>query len=511
LVHAVARALYLGNVIYANNWDYGALRKAWSMQLTSELLLFTLPVFAILVPLIGGLSKRVGGRLLVAYWSIAGVLITLVGVALLLINGVATPDVILNVLSIDSYSAYFTLVFLAITLLISIASIYYMRDNKNFNTYFGLLLLATFGMMLISFAVDLIALFLAWELMNIPTYVLTGIQKDDPTSNEAALKFFILSALSSALIIYAISLVFGITGTTNIYAVAAALSTALPKMDPLALLAMMLFVAGFGMKIAAVPFHMWIPDAYEGAPMTIGAFLAAGTKNGGFAAVFRVFAVALIALRLDWSGTFAIIAILTMTLGNVAALLQKNFTRLLAYSSIAQAGYILIGLAAASPLGVTGALFHVLNHGVMKTAAFIAAAAVYSRLSTTNLDSYSGLGRRMPLTAFTLSISLFALAGVPPLSGFMSKLVIFTAGVDSGLWWLSLAGVLNSAFSMAYYGWVVKRMYFDDPPVEERLSEPGLLVGVLVVSTVLIVLLGLYPGPILDYLSKVASYLMPMT
>lgn len=479
------------------------------MQLTSSILLFTLPIFSILAPLLGELSSRSGKRKIVAYWSILGLVITLAGVVLLLSNGFPKPEIIFGVLSIDSYSAYFVAVFVGITLLISVASIYYMRENKNLNTYFVLLLLATFGMMLISFAVDLIVLFLAWELMNIPSYVLTGIQKDDPISNEAALKFFILSALSSALIVYAISLVFGITGTTNIYAVASGLSTALPKQNAIALLAMVLFIAGFGMKVAAVPFHMWIPDAYEGAPITIGAFLAAGTKNGGFAALIRVFAVALIALRLDWSGTFAIIALLTMTLGNVAALMQRSFTRLLAYSSIAQAGYILIGLAAANSLGITGALFHVLNHGVMKTAAFVAAAAVYSRLSTTSLESYSGLGKRMPITAFTLTISLFALAGVPPLSGFMSKLVLFTAAVDGQLWWLALAGVLNSAFSMAYYGWIVKRMYFDEAPVAERLSEPRILVGVLVVSSLVIVLVGLFPGPILDYLSQVANYLLP--
>jgi NADH-quinone oxidoreductase subunit N len=385
-----------------------------------------------------------------------------------------------------------------------------MRGDKNFDTYFGLLLLGTFGMMLVAFSVDLIALFLAWELMNVPSYVLTGIHKDDPTSNEAAMKFFILSALSSALIIYAISLVFGITGTTNIYGVAEGLQTVLPKLNPIALLAMVLFIAGFGMKVAAVPFHMWIPDAYEGAPITIGAFLAAGTKNGGFAALLRVFVVALIALRLDWSGTLAVIAILTMTLGNVAALMQKSFTRMLAYSSIAQAGYILIGLAAPNPLGIAGALFHILNHGVMKTAAFIAAAAVYSRLSTTSLDSYSGLGSRMPVTAFTLTISLFALAGVPPLSGFMSKLVLFTAAVDGGMWWLALAGVLNSAFSMAYYGWVVKRMYFDESSTSGRLKEPASLVAVLVASTVVIIVVGLYPGPIISYLLKVASSLLPV-
>jgi len=479
------------------------------MQSTIWLLLLTLPVFSILMPLMGGLGARLRQRMIVAYWAILGLVVTMVGVILLIASGVPAPELVYGVLSIDSYSVYFTAVFVGITLLISVASIYYMRDNKILDTYYGLLLLATFGMMLISFAVDLIVLFLAWELMNIPTYVLTGIKKEDPVSNEAALKFFILSALSSALIVYAISLTFGITGTTNLYAVAKALNTVLPQLNPIALLAMVLFIAGFGMKVAAVPFHMWIPDAYEGAPITVGAFLAAGTKNGGFAALLRVFVVGLIALRLDWSGTFAIIAILTMTLGNVAALMQRSFTRLLAYSSIAQAGYMLIGLAAPNTLGISGILFHVLNHGVMKAAAFIAAAAVFSRLSTTSLDSYSGLGKRMPITAFTLTIALFALAGVPPLSGFMSKLVLFTAAVDAQLWWLAVAGVLNSAFSMAYYGWIVKRMYFDEPPVFERLSEPRSLVGVLVASSIVIVVVGLYPGPILDYLFQVARYLLP--
>jgi len=478
-------------------------------SLAIGLLLFTLPIFGILVPLIQGLANRIGSRQLVGYWSIAGLCVTFGGVLVALSEGVSTPQMILGVLSIDSFSVYFAAVFVLVTLLIAVSSMYYMREDPNFDTYFGLLLLGTFGMMLVAFSVDLIALFLAWELMNVPSYVLTGIHKKDATSNEAAMKFFILSALSSALIIYAISLVFGITGTTNIYAVAQDMQTVLPALNPIALLAMMLFIAGFGMKVAAVPFHMWIPDAYEGAPITIGAFLAAGTKNGGFAALLRVFMVALIALRLDWSGTLAVIAILTMTLGNVAALMQKNLTRMLAYSSIAQAGYILIGLAAPSPLGIAGALFHILNHGVMKTAAFIAAAAVYSRLSTTSLDSYSGLGSKMPVTAFTLTITLFALAGVPPLSGFMSKLVLFTAAVDGNMWWLALAGVLNSAFSMAYYGWVVKRMYFDEPLTPGRLTEPAPLVAVLIVSTIIIILVGIYPGPILNYLLQVAHYLMP--
>ena len=479
------------------------------MDLPSSLLLFTLPLFAILVPLIQALGKRLRSKMLVGWWTVVGLLISLFGVVALIMGGLQKPTILFGVLSIDGYSAYFSLVFLSITLLISIGSFYYMRKNPNLDTYFGLLLFATYGMILIAFSVDLIALFLSWELMNIPSYILTGIQKDDSTSNEAAIKFFILSALSSALIIYAISLTFGITGSTNLFVVANTLGMVLPKFDPLALLALMLFIAGFGMKVAAVPFHMWIPDAYEGAPMTVGAFLAAGTKNGGFAALFRVLLVAFIALRLDWSGTIAIIAILTMTLGNVVALMQKNFTRMLAYSSIAQAGYILIGLAVPSQLGIAGALFHILNHGVMKTAAFLAAAAIFSRISTTSLDSFAGLGKRMPITAFTLSISLFALAGVPPLNGFMSKLVLFTAAFDGQLWWLALAGVLNSAFSMSYYGWVVKRMYFDDPLEQDKLSEPKAITSILIVAVVVIVVLGIFPGPVLGYLFNVATYLAP--
>ncbi len=478
------------------------------MQFSSAILLFTLPFFSIMVPLIQMLSNKLGKRMLVPAWSILGLLIASSGVITAVV-GTFRPEVILSVLSIDLYSMYFAGVFILVSLLIVAASIFYMRDEKNLDTYYGLLLTATFGMMLIAFAVDLVTLFLAWELMNIPSYVLTGIRKEDVTSNEAALKFFILSALSSGLIIYAISLTFGITGTTNIYDVAARMSAVLPQMNPIALFAMVLFVAGFGMKVAAVPFHMWIPDAYEGAPITVGAFLAAGTKNGGFAALLRVFPVALIALRLDWTGTFAVIAILTMTLGNVAALMQKSFTRMLAYSSIAQAGYILIGLAAPNQFGIAGALFHILNHGVMKTAAFVAAAAIYSRISTTSLDSYSGLGNKMPITAFTLTVSLFALAGVPPLSGFMSKLVLFTAAVDGQLWWLALAGVLNSAFSMAYYGWVVKRMYFDEPSNPGKLDEPTSLVVVLIACTAIIILVGLFPGPILSYLLQVAHFLSP--
>jgi NADH-quinone oxidoreductase subunit N len=207
----------------------------------------------------------------------------------------------------------------------------------------------------------------------------------------------------------------------------------------------------------------------------------------------------------DWSTIFAVIALLTMTLGNVAALMQKSFTRLLAYSSIAQSGYIMIGLAAPTTLGIGGALFHILNHSIMKSAAFFAAAAVLMKFSTTALDGYSGLGKRMPYTAFALTISLLALAGVPPLNGFMSKLVLFTAAVQSDISWLALAGVLNSAFSLAYYGWVIKRMYLDEAPDMAHIREPRLFVGVLSLSAAIIVLVGIYPEPVLSLTMKIAG------
>jgi NADH-quinone oxidoreductase subunit N len=324
-----------------------------------------------------------------------------------------------------------------------------MSRTENPLAYYGLLLFSTFGMILVALSVDLVVLFVSWELMSVPTYVLTGILKKDPASNEAALKYFLVSALSSGLVIYAISLLFGITKSTNMIVIGEALSSQNLLLEPLTVVAIALFIAGFGMKVAAVPFHMWIPDAYEGAPTTIAALLAAGTKSGGFAALIRVFFVSLVVYKADWSVIFAVIALLTMTLGNVGALTQKSFTRLLAYSSIAQSGYIMIGLAAPTTLGVGGALFHILNHSIMKSAAFFAAAAVMMKLSTTALDGYSGLGKRMPHTALALTISLLALAGVPPLNGFMSKLVLFTAAMESNLSWLALAGVLNSAFSLA--------------------------------------------------------------
>ena len=370
------------------------------------------------------------------------------------------------------------------------------------------MLLSSIGMVMIAYSTDLVMLLVSWELMSLPTYALAGFAKRDPISNEAAIKYFMFGALSSAIIVLAIGLVYGVTGTTNIGDSIEAFANLDPSLLPIGLLAIALFIAGFGFKMGLVPFHMWLPDAYEGSPTTIGALLAAGTKKAGFAAAIRVIVLGLFVLNLDWTITLAILAVFTMILGNLGALVQRSVPRILAYSSIAQAGYIMIGIALApySDQALTGSLFQIMNHAVMKSAGFIAAAAVATAIAGYSLDKYRGLGRRMPITAIALSISLLALAGVPPLNGFWGKLVIFGAAIDTGPvvpWgpWLAIAGVLNSALSLGYYAWIMRKMYMEEAPDMRRVKEPRAIVAVLVFAIVFMVGFGIWHAPLIEFAS----------
>lgn len=401
----------------------------------------------------------------------------------------------------DLIALFFSFSVLLVALLVAISSIDYMKGEQNEPIYYSLLLFTALGMTLLSFSVDLIMIVVAWELMSIPTYILTGFKKRNSKSNEAAIKFFIMGAVSSGTILYAISLLYGISGSTNLYQIGEVFKTLTPEFYPIALLSMLLFIVGLGLKMSIVPFHMWIPDAYEGAPTVVSALLSAGTKKAAFAVAIRLFVVALPILVLDWQITFAFLALITMTLGNIAALTQKSITRLLAYSSIAQAGYMLIGLAVAmqTELGLIGLLFHVFTHAVMQTGAFIAAAAVSKKIGSVDLKSFNGLGLRMPITAFTLTICLLALAGVPPLNGFWSKLVLLLAAVDSDFVWLAVAGALNSAFSLGYYAWIIKRMYLDEPEVKSKIHESSVFSTVLIIVALIIIITGLYPAPIYEF------------
>ena len=474
---------------------------------TPIVLIAILGTVGVLIPIISIARKETGSNSFYAVIAFGALIASIGYVAYQLASDHVTQGILFSedVLVDDTFGGFFAIAMLIVAIFTTVGSFSYMRNKNHPAVYYSLILLSTIGMVLIAYSTDLVMLIIAWELMSIPTYILAGYMKKDPSSNEAALKYFLFGALSSAIIIYAISIAYGITGSTNIGEVIQGFATIDASMLPLALLSVGLFIAGFGFKMGLVPFHMWLPDTYEGAPPTISALLAAGTKKAGFAAMIRVIIMGTIALNLDWVLALGIIAIMTMTIGNIAAIMQKNLARILAYSSIGHAGYILIGLSIApfSDIGLQASLFHIMNHAVMKGSAFIAVAGIVIALGSTHLDKIKGLGRKMPITALGLMISLLALAGVPPLNGFWSKLMLFGSALDAGPllgWapWLAIAGVLNSALSLAYYAWIIRKMYFEGE-TEKRVSEPKAVIAVMIFSIIFMVGLGVYPEPIIEF------------
>ena len=453
-------------------------------------------------------------------YLLAGVLLAVLALVSLSIVSSTHATWFGNLLSEDQLGGIFALVTVGITLAVTVAS-FETQKGASSPVYYSLLSFTALGMLLLSYSEDLLMLFVAWELMSLPTYVLAGFDKK-LRSNEAAVKYAIIGAMSSAIILYAISLAYGLTGSTQIPTVVqgfATLLTTQPNSSALASLAILLFVAGFGFKMSIVPFHMWIPDAYEGAPTTISTLLAAATKKAGFIAAIRVLLAIVTIYALTKNPVFtmanvlAVLALLTMTVGNISALTQKSMTRLLAYSSIAQAGYILIGFVAytdgpgstAATIGMTGAILHVINHAVMTGAAFLVAALVLMQLRRADLGAYDGLAGRMPITAFTMAVAMLGLAGVPPLSGFWSKLLLFLSVANGPFGWLALAGILNSALSLGYYGWIVKRMYFDEGESTGRVAEPAWFVLVFAVLVGLIIGIGIFPQQAINFASGAVS------
>ncbi|MHB8566750.1 MAG: NADH-quinone oxidoreductase subunit N [Nitrososphaerales archaeon] len=416
-----------------------------------------------------------------------------------------------TVVASDWVSVLFGVSILVVSLLVGLGSSDYMKDSPNLSTFYALLVFTTIGALLLVFSTDLLMIFVAWELMSIPSYVLVGFRKKDPNSNEAAVKYFLISAFASGVLLYGISLVYLLTGTTNIYAMLQAAN----GYQPIAVLALTFVLAGFGIKLAAVPFHMWIPDSYQGAPTVVSALLSAGTKGAAFAPAARIFFVIFGAsvFQSDWSITFAVLAVLSMTLGNFAALTQRSVTRILAYSSIGQAGYILIGFAAGGNAGLTGSFFHILNYAVMQSAAFLAAALIIRQVGSDELEAFDGVGRRLRIAPIALTLSLLALGGIPPLSGFWSKLILFysaISSVNSNLGWLAVVGIINSFVSIAFYFRIVKHMYIDESSSKTKLVESNGFKAALIIASVIIVVAGIYPYPFIQFASVAAnSFLHP--
>ena len=405
---------------------------------------------------------------------------------------------------VDSFSLFFNIIFLVSTILVVLISMSYLdRGDRKQGPYYLLILLATLGMMLMAAGNELIIVFLGLELMSLSLYVLAGYFRESPASSEAGMKYLLLGAFASAFFLYGIALIYGGTGTTSVPAIAEAITA--DDKSPLLLAGMFLLVVGFGFKVAIVPFHQWAPDVYEGAPTTIAAFISAGPKAAGFAAFLRIFMEALPNLQGEWSGVLILLAMLTMTVGNVIAIAQTNIKRMLAYSSIAHAGYVLIGLAAAGAAagneaarseGISSAILYLLIYCVMNIGAF--GAVILAKTEdgeSLMISDYAGLGTRKPLLAMFMSVMLLSLAGFPPTAGFVGKFYIFKSAIGSELYLLVIVGAINTAISAFYYLRVVVTMYMREPEEElEFMPYASTLVVGLILAVIGVLLIGILPS-----------------
>lgn len=433
--------------------------------------------------------------------------LTGLSVAVLVATGAAvlaigSPHVTVSggLMSIDAFGVFFKLLVLgaaALTLLMS--GPYLEVEDTSAGAYCFLVLAATLGMMFMASGVELVTLFIGLETMAVSFYILAGYLKPSARSNEAAVKYFLLGAFSLGILLYGMSILYGLTGSTNLREIATRLAAGGAANEQMVLLAAVLVAAGMGFKIAAVPFHMWAPDVYEGSPTPITAFLSVGSKAASFAMLLRIFVEGLPSVSVDWRVLFEWLAILTMTVGNVAALTQSNIKRMLAYSSIAQAGYVLIGVVVGTQRGIAAALIYLAVYAFMQLGAFAVIVMLRRRDAIGDeLKDFNGLYFRSPLAAFAMLLFMLSLGGIPPTAGFMGKLWLFGAAIEQGYVWLAVVGVLNSAVSLYYYIRVVVYMWLRNEPSgsEPRLS-PGLAVA-LAVTLAATLGLGLYPRPLFE-------------
>jgi NADH-quinone oxidoreductase subunit N len=479
-------------------------------MLNFELLIpeLTLAGVAIIVVLLDLVVPRKGFLPVV---SIAGVVVA-AGFTIAMWGG-GSQALFNNMLAVDKFALFFKLLFLAIAALVILSSVDYVSKFARFQgEYYALVLLSALGMMLMAATAELISIYIALELTSISLYVLVGFLKD-PKSTEASLKYLLLGAVASAVLLFGMALVFGFTGQTQLGEIAGAIqgmSLAGVLDSPGLILGMVLMVAGFGFKIAAIPFHMWVPDVYEGAPTPITAYLSVASKAAGFAIILRVFYSAFGLpswLSLDWGLVFAVLAAIGMTLGNVIAIPQTNIKRMLGYSSIAQAGYLMVGLAvvgfspAAEVVGRSSLLFFLASYALTNLGAFTAIIAISNKVGSDLIQDYSGMGKRAPLLALALTLCLISLIGMPPAAGFMAKFYIFSGAVQHDLLWLVIIAVINSVISAYYYLRVVKVMWLGKPASEEKVPSSGALRLALSLSCLGVLLLGVIPG----YIMKLAE------
>jgi NADH-quinone oxidoreductase subunit N len=412
---------------------------------------------------------------------------------------------------VDGFAVFFKIVFLIVAFLTILISIgYTQREGIEFGEYYALIFFATLGMMLMAGGTHLITIFLGLETMSISIYVLAGMLREDKRSVEAALKYFLLGAFATGFLLYGIALIYGATGSLYLPDIAAYITSKNLLRSPMLLMSLVFLTIGFGFKIASVPFHMWTPDVYEGAPTSITAFMATGVKAAGFSALVRVFFSALPAFRPDWTSIMWVICVATMTVGNIVAISQANIKRMLAYSSIAHAGYILVAFVAGNDLGTSGILFYLMAYAFMNIGAFAVVILLGKKgEENTLINDYAGIGFKYPLLAASMTIFLLSMAGIPPLGGFMAKFYIFSAAVKSKFYWLAIIGVLNSAVSVYYYLRVTVVMYFRESAREiTGLQFAPASVIALILALIGTLYMGIFPANVLSLAQRSISGLM---
>jgi NADH-quinone oxidoreductase subunit N len=424
---------------------------------------------------------------------------------------VPSDSVLSQSVAVDQFSLFFNFLILAATALVVLASTdYVQRMERNQGEYFGLIVLSATGMMLLVAATELITIYISLELTTLPLAALAAFLLTS-RSSEAGMKFLIIGALSSAIMLYGMALVFGFTGSTNLEGIAASFREPAQQNVPFGSYAMLvgvvLMLVGFGFKLSSVPFQMWVPDVYEGGPTPVIAFLSVASKAAAFGLVLRFFYTGFLGVEVDWGILLAILAAASMTIGNLAAIAQSNIKRLFGYSTIAHAGYILIGVAAVAhaadasgftAFGPSSVLFYLGAYTAANLTAFFAIVAISNRIESDQIEDYAGMVRRSPLLAVALALALIALIGVPPTSIFIAKIYVFTAAVNSGLTWLAVLGVVNSVVSAYYYVRVIRVMFLQEPASADAIPSSVPFKFALVTAGAAMLWLGIAPGLVLS-------------
>lgn len=462
------------------------------------------PVIALLVGVAAVFTQDLVRQSHRATLTISAAVLGAVGLLSAVLVGADAGFSVGGVFHFDPYAFFFGAVFSASAFLAVLESSTYGEAKQNPFEFYALVLGATFAMLFVAAAQNLIALFAMFEAATVSTYALTAYSRANRPSAEAAIKFFVVGAVSSGIILYGISLIYLATGSVSISPIIGVA----PGSAQLLQVGFILLIAGFGFKVAAVPFHMWLPDTYEGAPYPTTSFLSSASKIMGFAALVKIFYYMGPSLSattgLDWRLVFAALSLLTMTLGNLAALVQTNVKRMLAYSSISQSGYIMIGLALASNYAYAILLYFALTYAFSKVGSFVVADHFETSYGARTLEEYAWLARRSPIASFSFAIFLLSLAGIPPLAVFVAKFFMFYAAVEAGgTWiWLAVAGVLNSALSLYYYARVIKNIYFGvenvPPPQTQTRGETWGYLAPILIALLLTVLLGIFEGPVIQ-------------